>query len=175
MPDTVSGNLYNEPGRKVTVVGEAFLLRKCKPIKHYTVHWDKRYNGSCYDSFPVTSPSFTGIRFLEPRRRSLTRTGSIIHCSKATNETYVADKENAIWHLRNSTFYKVRKYNVSLGGDMIGLTKVASYGAHLQHYESEMPSRISLLKLLARNQEVIEQLEEFRVHGSQDMDLSYMV
>ena len=115
--------------------------------------------------FPVTSSSFSGIRFLEPRRRSLTRTGGVIHCNKATNETYVADKEDTLWHLLNSTFYKVQKYNVSLGDDMIGLTKIASYGAHLQHYESEIPSRISLLKLLARNQEVIEQLEEFRVHG----------
>ena len=59
----------------------------------------------------------------------------------------------------------MEKYNVSLGDDMIGLTKIASYGAHLQHYESEMPSRISLLRLLARNQEVMKQLEEFRVHG----------
>ena len=123
------------------------------------------YNGSCYDSFPVTSSSFSDIRFLEPRRRSLTRTGSVVHCHKATNETYVADKENTLWHLRNATFRKVEKYNVSLGDDMIGLTKIASYGAHLQHYESEMPSRMSLLRLLARNQEVMKQLEDFRVHG----------
>ena len=43
--------------------------------------------------------------------------------------------------------------------------RVASLGAHLEHYEQELPSRISLLKLLARSQEVIEQLEQFRVHG----------
>ena len=35
----------------------------------------------------------------------------------------------------------------------------------LQHCQMEIPPRLSLLKLLARSQEVIEQLENFNTHG----------
>ena len=63
------------------------------------------------------------------------------------------------------SFFKVRKYNVSLGDDRIGLIRVASFGAHLKHYQMELPPRLSLLKLLAKSREVIEQLENFKAHS----------
>ena len=83
----------------------------------------------------------------------------MIHCSQIATDTYISERDNDLWHLYNSSFSNVRKYNVSLGDDRIGLIRVASFGVHLQHYEMELPPRMSLLNLLAKSQEVIEQLQ----------------
>ena len=65
MTDTSDQYLFHQPGRKVTRIGEAFLLHRCKPITDYQVHWNQSHNGTCYSAFPVTSTSFQGIQFLE--------------------------------------------------------------------------------------------------------------
>ena len=141
MLDTVSEYLYDDPGRMVTVLGEAFQLRRCQPIEGYLIHWNRTYNGTCYETFTVTSSSFSGPRFLELRKRTVTRQGNVVHCSLVTADTYVSDKNHDIWHLQNLSVAKVTKCNVTLGDDRIGLVRVASFEAHLQHHETELPSQ----------------------------------
>ena len=159
MPDTASDYLHDEPRMKVIMLCKAFQLRRCQLIKDYRVHWGQSYNGTCYGTFPVTSPSFTGHRFLELQQRNAMKQGDIIQCSEVATDTNITDKDNDLWHLHDMSFTKVKKYNFSLGDDRIGLIQVSSFGAHLQHCQMELPPRLSLLKMLARSQEVIEQLE----------------
>ena len=52
MTDTASDYLYDEPGRKVMVLGEAFQLRRCQPIMDYQIHWDQAYNGNLSSNQP---------------------------------------------------------------------------------------------------------------------------
>ena len=157
--------LFPQPGRKVPRIGEAVLLHKCKPITDYHVHWNQSHNGTCYSAFPVTSTSFTGIQFLELGRRNIGRHANKVSCDGVDNDTYIADKDNNIWHKHKTTFRKIKKYNVPISNDHIGLVKIAPYGASLRHYNEEPPSRNSLLFMLARSKEVLEQLEHFRSHG----------
>ena len=165
MPDTASDYLYHEPGRKVTMIGEALQLHRCKPVTDYQIYWNQSYNGTCYSTFPVTSTSFRDLRFLELRQRNVRKQGDRIHCSAVSSDTYISDKHRDIWHLHNMEFKKIKKYNVTISDDNVGLIRVAAFGAHLEHYQKELPPRMSLLKMLARTQEALEQLEDFRTHG----------
>ena len=107
MTDTSEQYLFHQPGRKVTRIGEAFLLHRCKPITDYQVHWNQSHDGTCYSAFPVTSTSFQGIQFLELGRRNIGRHANKISCDGKDNDTYIADKDNNIWHKHKNTFRKI--------------------------------------------------------------------
>ena len=62
-PDSASDYLYPKPGHLIEPIGEALLLHECRKIIDYEIFWNRTFNGSCYESFPVLSPNLTTVHY----------------------------------------------------------------------------------------------------------------
>ena len=58
--------------------------------------------------------------------------------------------------------------NWTTNDDHIGLTKIGHFQSHLIHYETPFPQRLSMLSMLGRSKDVLDQLHTFNTagHGS---------
>ena len=166
MPDVAAEFIFPEPGKLVTEVGDGLLLHSCQPIHTYHIYWNQTYNNTCYTTFPVTSIKLDTVRFLELSTRRLVKQGHEIPCNKRAPLWYIRDVKNHIWQLNNNNVFQVvKQYSYRYLPNKLRVIKMGTFGRHLLHYDEHIPSRTSLLSLLARNKENLRQLNEFREKG----------
>ena len=167
--DTASEYLFPEPGKLVEPLGEGLLLHSCQTIHKYNIFWNQTYNDTCYTTFPVISPSLTKLYFLELNKRRLVSQGHKIPCSKNKKHWYVTDKDGTLWQLEKNKFHRIHKFAWAILKNKIELTKIGHFNLQLLHYDEKIPSRISLLTLLSRNKDNLEDLGQFRSEGEGDI------
>ena len=167
--DTASEYLFPEPGKLVETLGEGLLLHSCQTIQTYTIFWNQTFNNTCYTTFPVTSPDLPKLYFLELNKRRLVAQGHKIPCTTNTKLWYVTDKKGALWQLRANRFREVHKYAWAILSNKVELTKIGHFNLQLLHYDEKTPSRLSLLALLSRNKDNLEDLGQFRSEGNGDI------
>ena len=135
-------------------------------IHSYEVHWNGSIGDKCYTTFPVTSTELTEPHFLELRQRRLTSTGHKRWCNESLPTQYIVDRRNQLWELRKGNFKKVPKYDWKLSRKQIGMIKIGTFSRKLTHYEKKPPPRTTLLAILNRNRDNLEELMDLREKGS---------
>ena len=168
-PDTASQYLFPEPGKLLEPIGEALLLHACKPVHKYVIFWNQTYNGSCYPNFPVTSPDLTKVYFLELNQRRLVSQGHKLKCTRTKKLWYISDIKGTLWRLTDGKFHKVAQYLLNMPDASYPMRKIAHFDLRLLHYDNKNPTRLSLLALLARNKDNLEDLTNYRTEGKGDI------
>ena len=103
------------PGHVVRPNGDAYLLSQCYNITNYTVLWPRKYNNTCYFSFPVYIQSDQQVKYLSLTERRLSNHAFPIPCRDIPATTYIADQFGFLWLLnQNGTAVKVNYSTIFL-------------------------------------------------------------
>ena len=164
-PDTAASYLYPEPGYILQPVGEALLVQACEKIEDYVIHFNNTFNNTCYTALPVTSTRFTGVYFLELNTRRISSHAQKIPCEKVRKMTFVTDIKGKVWKFQSNAFSIVKRNKYNIPEKRHHMIKIAGFNPRLIHYEEKIPSRISLLHVLAHNKENLDSLQSYKEEG----------
>ena len=164
-PDTISAILGDEPGILVVPVGDAMLVKRCRMLLNYKVAWDYEINDTCYLFLPIHLEA-EGLKFLELATRRVFNSSHRISCIDRPRQTYVRDKYGQYWEYElNVGFRKVKMRIESYFRDHVMLPRLASFNGRLLHYGKIAPHRVTLLQVLASQQDNLRDLTDMRERG----------
>lgn len=164
-PHSASKWLTLFPGHVVRPNGDAYSLSQCYNITNYTVFWTRKYNNTCYSSFPVYVQSDQPVKYLSLTERRLLTHVFPIPCRDIPATTYIADQFGFLWLLnQNGTAVKVNYSTIFLPAFSNSILRVGNLNSQLLQSIPEPFDTFSLLDVLARSQETLEQLENIRTN-----------
>ena len=159
-PHSSSKWLVQSPGHVVRPNGDAYLLSQCFNVTNYSVFWNRTYNNTCYAKFPVYVISQQQIKILSLTERRLQSRASSIPCSDIPTTTYIADQSGDLWLVdQNGTATPINYSKIFLPAFSNSILRLDT---HLLQSIAEPFETFSLLDVLARTQETLEQLENIR-------------
>jgi hypothetical protein len=162
-PHSSSKWLIQSPGHVVRPNGDAYLLSQCSNVTNYTIYWSRAYNNTCYSDFPVLLHSDQQIKYLSLTERRLQRHGSPISCRNIPETTYIADQSGTLWLLSNNgSAAKVNYSTIFLPAFSNSILRIGDLNSKLLKFLPEPFDTFSLLDVLARSQDTLEQLENIR-------------
>ena len=53
-PQGAAKYIHQEPGVTAHVAGDALDVTQCLPVKYCTIHFNRSFDNTCYQDFPVT-------------------------------------------------------------------------------------------------------------------------
>ena len=125
--------------------------------------WNRTYNNTCYSQFPVYVISQQQITFLSLTERRLQSRASSIPCPDIPTTTYIAVQSGELWLVdQNGTATPVNYSKIFLPAFSNSILRLGTLNTHLLQSISEPFETFSLLDVLARAQETLEQLENIR-------------
>ena len=170
-PDHSAEYLFPEPGKRVEIVGDAIIVHSCRLVKNYEVVWSQSLKGKCYTDFPVQIPHQNEPLFLELSRRRLHSHGQTVKCPPRRKPIYIKGTDDKLWsltpdnkfhHIKTLKMMRLPKLTKYPKSD---LPKLKDFDITLLHYDKPVPSRLSLLKMIARNRENLESIEDIKTAG----------
>ena len=117
----------------------------------------------------VTSPDLPKVYFLELNQRRLVSQGHKLKCTRTKKLWYISDIKGTLWRLTDGKFHKVAQYLLNMPDASYPMRKIAHFDLRLLHYDNKNPTRLSLLALLARNKDNLEDLTNYRTEGKGDI------
>ena len=150
-------------GHVVRPNGDAYLLSQCFNVTNYSIFWNRTYNNTCYSHFPVYLPSEQQIKYLSLTERRLQHHAPQVSCRDIPESTYIADQSGSLWLLNNNgTALKVNYSTIFLPAFSNSILHLGDLNSKLLQFIQEPFDTFSLLDVLARSQETLEQLENIR-------------
>ena len=137
-------------------------------ITNYKVFWTRKYNNTCYSSFPVYVQSDQQVKYLSLTERRLRRLSSYafpIPCRNIPATTYIADQFGFLWLLnQNGRAVKVNYSATCLPAFSNSILRVGNLNSQLLQSIPEPFDTFSFLDVFPRSQETLEQLENIRTN-----------
>ncbi len=151
------------PGHIIRPKGDAYLLSQCYNETNYTVFWNHTYNNTCFSRFPVYLHSQHTIKYLSLTERRLYSYASTLPCENIPDITYVADRAGVLWSVDVNGTISVANYSkVFLPAFSNSILRLGHLNSKLLQFIPEPFETFSLLEVLVRSQETLEQLESIR-------------
>ena len=144
------------------MLGDVFLVKECIEVRQFVVHWNQKYNGTCYNLPPVMLKNKT-LAFLEIVSRRVTRQAHKIDCASRPKELYIEDMKGNFWkYTRDQNFTKVIVKTQIFHHGELKLPQLANYDERLMHFEENQPNRLHLLHLVAMQQINLQEIADLR-------------
>eukprot|EP00111_Clytia_hemisphaerica_P023515 TCONS_00069291-protein len=98
-PSSTQSLMSDSSGLVMTSIGDAVMTYKCKRVKSYMVHWDRKIKGKCFQHFPVYLRNENKTVFLRVEDRNLLPKSRQINCTKREKHTVVISKSKRVYHI----------------------------------------------------------------------------
>ena len=164
-PDVAGEFIYPGEGREVENMGDGVLVKTCRRIVNYQVSWNQRRNTSCYHFFPVNT-TVLGWGFLELSTRRISPKSHKIKCGERNDLIYVKDKGGKFWEYKlEQGFRRIKAQSLHTTRRDIALPQLAAFNSKLFHLKKQRPHRLTLLHLVAQQQNNLHTLYEYETEG----------
>ena len=171
-PTSSSEWIAPAPGYIISPQGDAYLMSQCHNITQYEVFWNRTYNGTCYAKFPVFMHVTQQVKFLQLTDHRLQAHSPVINCGDIPKSTYVTDVHGNLWLInQNATISPVNYTKIFLPSFSNHILKLPGVNSHLLHYVDEPLDEFSLLDILARSQDTLDELQAIQSDSSDSIAL----
>ena len=172
LPTSSSEWIAPAPGYIISQQGDAYLMSQCHNITQYEVFWNRTYNGTCYAKFPVFMPVTHQVKFLQLTDHRLQAHSPVINCGDIPKSTYVTDVHGNLWLInQNATISPVNYTKIFLPSFSNHILKLPGANSHLLHNVDEPSDEFSLLDILARSQDILDELQAIQCYSSDSIAL----
>ena len=171
-PTSSSEWIAPAPGYIISPQGDAYLMSQCHNITQYEVFWNRTYNGTCYAKFPVFMHVTQQVKFLQLTDHRIQAHSPVLNCGDIPKSTYVTDVHGNLWLInQNATISPVNYTKIFLPSFSNHVLKLPGVNSHLLHYVDEPLDEFSLLDILARSQDTLDQLQAIQSASSDSIAL----
>ena len=171
-PTSSSEWIAPAPGYIISPQGDAYLMSQCHNITQYEVFWNRTYKGTCYAKFPVFVHVTQQVKFLQLTDHRLQAHSPVINCRDIPKSTYVTDVHGNLWLInQNATISPVNYTKIFLPSFSNHILKLPGVNSHLLHYVDEPLDEFSLLDILARSQDTLDELQAIQSDSSDSIAL----
>ena len=152
-------------GKVFELLGDGIQVKTCREVKQYNISWSQKINDTCYHLYPMKSPEL-GEGFLELNTRAIFRHSHKIKCTERSKVIYLRDVNGVFWEKRLRMPFK--RIHAKIRGKEsldIELPHLSAFNEKIIHYKQAIPHRITLLNLVAQQQENLHQLYDYQNEG----------
>ena len=171
-PTSSSEWIAPAPGYIISPQGDAYLMSQCHNITQYEFFWNRTYNGTCYAKFPVFMHVTQHVKFLQLTDHRIQAHSPVLNCGDIPKSTYVTDVHGNLWLInQNATISPVNYTKIFLPSFSNHILKLPGVNSHLLHYVDEPLDEFSLLDILARSQDTLDELQAIQSASSDSIAL----
>ena len=160
-PSTAAEWVHPRPGHIIHPSGNALLVSACRNITSYKIRFTRRFNGTCYNQFPVVLPYEKQLFFLELATKKLHSTAVSIPCEKRPSFTYLEDSKGIYFEVTRRGFVSIVNgiKNVPYSTTHHFLTKLRGYSPDMFIEAPDQLSPYSVLQIVSSTHGTLQTLK----------------